>query len=434
MNNKDIEEVKAYEKLAAAAVEHGLDVFGGEVRRTSSRFCLGVEHGDYNGTELLGVGTDRYIWVAYRANGRAEHRMYSCNFPADGVVCVPCGRTGDAERAADRARDKTGRWGHFVRGVDYVLRAAGIAVTAGIDAVVYGNIPGGGMSRSASLTVNLICSVCAAQPSADAAAPAPMRVAELSQAVENDYIGAPCGCLDQVMIVFAQAGCATRFDPATKTVSHVRFGSDKNSSESDDSFRLLVLDTGTTRHGLDVSTYSLRVAECRKLCAVAGLRALADVKTPEQLAAVRARVADSTVALPPAEQAALLARLQYIYDAQHNFARMVEAWAAGDIATVGRLFRADGIGLRDQYCISGPELEAMCDIARTVPGVHGERMLGGGDKGAAGLLCAPDAVAAVRAAVATSYPRGHPLYADKWAVHECRFVQGITVLPGLVSP
>lgn len=433
MNQQDIEERKAYEALTSAAIEHGLEVFGGEVRRTSSRFCLGVEHGDYNGTELLGVGTDRYIWVAYRANGRAEHRIYSCNFPADGVVCVPCGRTGAAERDADRARDRTGRWAHFVRGVDYVLRAAGVAVTAGIDAVVYGNIPGGGMSRSASLSVNLIGCVCAAQPGG--AVPAPMRVAELSQAVENDYIGAPCGCLDQVMIVFAQAGCATRFDPATKAVTHIKFGGDSNSSKSNEaSFRLLVLDTGTTRHGLDVSTYSLRVAECRKLCAVAGLRALADVKTPEQLAAVRAQVAAATPALPPAEQAALLARLQYIYDAQHNFAQMVAAWAAGDIATVGRLFRADGIGLRDQYCISGPELEAMCDIARTVPGVLGERMLGGGDKGAAGLLCTPDAVPAVRAAVATSYPRGHPLYADKWAVHECRFVQGITLLPGLVRP
>lgn len=51
-------------QLASAAKEHGLDVAGGKVRRTSSRFCLGVEHGDYNGTELFGVGTDRFIWLA----------------------------------------------------------------------------------------------------------------------------------------------------------------------------------------------------------------------------------------------------------------------------------------------------------------------------------------------------------------------------------
>jgi hypothetical protein len=53
---------------------------------------------------------------------------------------------------------------------------------------------------------------------------------------------------------------------------------------------------------------------------------------------------------------------------------------------VGALFRQDGHGLRDDYCISGPELQTMCDVVRTVPGVLGERMLGGGDKGAAGAL------------------------------------------------
>ena len=54
-------------QLASAAKENGLDVAGGKVRRTSSRFCLGVEHGDYNGTELFGVGTDRFIWLACAA-------------------------------------------------------------------------------------------------------------------------------------------------------------------------------------------------------------------------------------------------------------------------------------------------------------------------------------------------------------------------------
>ena len=57
-------------QLASAAKEHGLDVAGGKVRRTSSRFCLGVEHGDYNGTELFGVGTDRFIWLACASQPR----------------------------------------------------------------------------------------------------------------------------------------------------------------------------------------------------------------------------------------------------------------------------------------------------------------------------------------------------------------------------
>ena len=71
---------------------------------------------------------------------------------------------------------------------------------------------------------------------------------------------------------------------------------------------------------------------------------------------------------------------------------MLEAWTAGDVPTLGAIFRADGRGLRDLYRISGPELESICDAVRTVPGVYGERMLGGGDKGASGALVAADAI------------------------------------------
>ena len=103
------------------------------------------------------------------------------------------------------------------------------------------------------------------------------------------------------------------------------------------------------------------------------------------------------------------------------------AWKKGDIETVGRIFREDGIGLRDDYKISGPELETMCDICRTVPGVFGERMLGGGDKGAAGALVRADSIEALKDAVATAYVRSHPKYRDRYAVHVCEVVDGIRV-------
>ena len=99
-----------------------------------------------------------------------------------------------------------------------------------------------------------------------------------------------------------------------------------------------------------------------------------------------------------------------------------------DKRSFGRVFREDGIGLRDEYKISGPELETMCDIARTVPGVLGERMLGGGDKGAAGALVRADSVDALRQAVDVAYPRSHPDFADSYAVHVCRVVDGVKVL------
>ena len=111
---------------------------------------------------------------------------------------------------------------------------------------------------------------------------------------------------------------------------------------------------------------------------------------------------------------------------------MLEAWKDGDIVTVGRIFRTDGVGLRDDYQISGPELETMCDIARTVPGVFGERMLGGGDKGAAGAIVSAGSVDALKQAVETAYPRSYPRYSDIYAVHVCKVVEGVAVFDDLL--
>lgn len=402
---------QARRTLVQLAATTGLAVAGGTLRRTSSRFCFGVEHGDYNGTELFGVGTDRFIWLAFRPNDTGRVRFASSKFIADGIIDF---RLGDGPPPGS-IRDS---WARFPLGVDHVLRRAGYRLTGGFDAVDFGNIPGGGMSRSASLTINLILAFLDAS---GIPAPDGMRLVDLAQAVENDYIGSPCGKLDQLMIYFAKADHGTHYNPATGAVRHLPLGAGA------DDFRLVSLDTGTVRPGLEKSTYKVRRAECEELVALAapefGIRQLADVRA----AALRDRLGARFGPTHPH----LLARLRYLYAAQERFAAMLRAWRAGDIAAVGQIFRQDGLGLRDDYRISGPELETMCDIARTVPGVLGERMLGGGDKGAAGAIVRPDSVEALRAAVGLAYPRSHPEFADRWAVHECRMVDGVADLAPL---
>jgi galactokinase len=191
-----------------------------------------------------------------------------------------------------------------------------------------------------------------------------------------------------------------------------------------DDFRIVGLDTGTVRPGLEKSTYRIRRAECDEFAEMLrpefGVSCLADVQSMDVYDRILARYGDT--------HPDHCDRLTYIFHAQQRFSTMLEAWKAGDVETVGRVFREDGVGLRDEYKISGPELETMCDIARTVPGVLGERMLGGGDKGAAGALVRADSVAALEQAVQTAYPRSHPVFADSFAVHVCRVVEGITVL------
>ena len=406
----------AIDKILKLSKDNDIDIKGGKIRRTSSRFCLGVEHGDYNGTELFGVGTDRFIWLAYKPNGTNKMRLFSGNFPDDGIIEFSLGDVPEPKSAAIAET-----WGRFGYGVEYILRREGLKLTQGIDAVIYGNIPGGGMSRSASLTLNLILSLLDAN---DIEIENRFRIVDMAQAVENDYIGSPCGQLDQIMILFAREGMGTHYNPANRSINYVSLGAGATD------FRIVVLDTGTVRPGLEKSTYKIRRAECEELVSILqkanyDISCLADIKDN--------RVYEKILSQFEKQYPDLCCRLKYIFGAQKRFYEILDAWKTGDIETVGRIFREDGIGLRDDYKISGPELETMCDIARTVPGVLGERMLGGGDKGAAGALVYADSVEALKQAVDTAYPRSCPQYCDEYAVHTCKVVDGIRVYDGLLE-
>jgi galactokinase len=401
---------RAMKAMAAAARTVGIRLDGASVRRTSSRLCLSVEHGDYNGTDLFGVGTDRFLWCAFCGSDTNRSRLFSIAFPDEGVVEIDLG--GIPPPGSPAIRDA---WARFPLGVAYVLQESGVPLQRGVEGVIYSEIPGGGMSRSASLAINLILSFLDVNA---ITIEDRFRIAELARAVENHYIGSPCGILDQVMILFARKGMGVHYVPSRKCVEYVPL------PPSAPPFRFVVLDTGTVRPGLEASTYRIRRQECEELVRLlndAGMPvcSLADV-TPEQYAAIREGVAD--VPRP------LLRRLSYVHEAQRRFPRMLAAWRGGDIRAVGRVFREDGLGLRDDYEISGPEMETMCDIARTVPGVWGERMLGGGDKGAAGAIATPGAVPLLRDAVARVFPRRHPECAHRWSVSELSIVDGVTML------
>ena len=389
----------------------GFSLKDAKTLRTSSRFCFGVEHGDYNGTELFGIGTDRFIWLAYKPNGTNKNRLYSVNLPGDGIIEFEIGNT-----PKPQSPDVANRWARFPYGADYILNKYGYKLQNGIDGIVYGNIPGGGMSRSASLSLNLILSMLDANGIDENDR---FKIVDMAQAVENEYIGSPCGQLDQIMILFAKEGMGTHYNPKDKTIKYVPLGA------GGEDLRIVILDTGTNRPGLDKSTYKIRRTECEELVKLAqennfNISCLADIKDEKLYSEILDKFKDS--------HSDYCKRLTYIYHAQKRFYKMLDAFKAGDIKTVGAIFRKDGFGLRDDYQISGDELETMCDIARTVSGVLGERMLGGGDKGASGALVLSGSVDKLKEAVNNEYPKKQPDYANKFAVHTCKSVDGVKVL------
>ena len=116
------------------------------------------------------------------------------------------------------------------------------------------------MSRSASLAINLILvnlRINNLKPKYD------FQIVELAQQVENEFIGSPCGQLDQIMIYYAKAGMGTHFNPKTKKITYVPLGQTDEAKQ----LRIVGLDTGTTRHGLESSTYNIRSQVSRLLSA-----------------------------------------------------------------------------------------------------------------------------------------------------------------------
>lgn len=404
-----------------------------------------VRAGRRSGTELFGVGADRFIWLAYKENKSKRTRLLSLTYPCpistNGVVSFASGED-VPEPGSDALKKYEHSWARFPFGVDWVLRKHGYDVSKGMDVVIFSDIPGGGMSRSASLTLNLVLTTLEVNGHAIPSGDDRYAIVELAQKVENDYIGSPCGNLDQVMILYARDGFGTHFipskgrkgEPRGGTVRYVPLGGGMSAND----FRIVALDTGTDRPGLEKSTYAVRSKECVCLAKMLSedqkltelrqgrtVTCLADVESDEQLGYVLETYGE--------EHPNLCARLCYIYEANRRFETMMRGWAKGDLKTVGAVFREDGHGLRDQYKISGPELETMCDIARSVPGCLGERMLGGGDKGASGAIVAAGSEDDLVRAVQTAYPRAYPDLKDKFRVHVCKFAQGIKSLDGLLG-
>ena len=87
---------------------------------------------------MAGVGTDRFIWCAFKPNGTNKVRMFSKNFPDDGVLEFELGK-----QPAPQSEEVVNTWFRFPWGTDYVLQRAGFKIDQGFDAVFYGNIPGG---------------------------------------------------------------------------------------------------------------------------------------------------------------------------------------------------------------------------------------------------------------------------------------------------
>ena len=179
-----------------------------------------------------------------------------------------------------------------------------------------------------------------------------------------------------------------------------------------------MIHTGSTR-SLTTSQYNVRRAQCEAAAAALGaedpsVRSLRDV-TPAMLPRMRALVGDEA-----------FRRSRHVVTENGRVMETIEALASSDMATVGRLWAASHASLRDDFEVVSPELDALVEIAATVPGIAAARMTGAGFGGCTINLVERDAADALRAAVAAQYPTRTGLMPRVYAVDA---VAGAGVVP-----
>jgi galactokinase len=274
----------------------------------------------------------------------------------------------DSYRLGEEAPAPKG-WRAFVRGVTAELAAAGLPVV-GAALEIDGRVPrGAGLSSSAALEVALALALL---DLAGASVPPPLKLARICSRVENNWVGAKTGLLDQLASLCGRADAAVRIDFRSGEIELVPIELGE--------WRLVSLDSGG-RHRHAESGYNERRRECAAACAALGITSLRDL--------------DATMLerLP----SPLDARARHVFEENLRVDAAVAALRGGDLPELGRLLDASHASQRDLYAVSTPAVEATIDRMHAA-GAAGARMVGGGFGGhVLGLL--PPAVVPPEGAV-----------------------------------
>ena len=384
-----IQELKAKLKLRTGCASQDIQVVYSPLR-----VCPLGAHVDHQDGLVTGMTLDRAVLLAFvpRADRRAS--VESANFPGrvefDLDDVPPCAR---------------GDWGNYVRGAALALQEKHL-LSVGIDAIVEGKMPIGGLSSSAAVGIAYLLAL----ETANDLRVTPEENIEFDRCIENTYLGLKNGILDPSIILMSDRDHLTYLD-----CQSVRF--EKLATPADSGrFEILVAYSGLAR-ALTSTDYNDRVSECQEAARLMLSWAGRPVLERPRLRAVPEETYDELGDRLPAP---LDRRARHFFTEVRRVRAGVVAWRAGDLERVGQLINESGESSVHNYESGCPHLITLFDILKDCPGVYGARFSGGGFRGSCIGLVNPAYREEIRAAIDASYPRTHPDVADSYSVHFCK--------------
>ncbi|TDD21423.1 galactokinase [Nonomuraea diastatica] len=332
----------------------------GTVWHAPGRVNLIGEHTDYNDGFVLPFAVPWGVTAA--VTPRADGIVRLLSLQADGGPIT----------LASRA-ESTG-WTRYVVGV---LAMLGDSVS-GADIAIDGDVPrGAGLSSSAALEV----AVASALNDLHDLGMTPMEIALLGQKAENDFVGMPCGIMDQAASALCEEGHALFLDCRSLASRNIPL------DLASHGLAMLIIDTHV-HHEHASGEYAKRRAECESAARKLGVPALRDVT--DLAAALGLLQGDERK------------RTMHVVTENHRVEALIGLLRAGAVTEIGALLNASHLSLRDQYEVSSPELDVAVEAA-VKGGARGARMTGGGFGGSAIALVPVDRLDRVQESVAAAY-------------------------------
>ncbi|MFC2467980.1 MAG: galactokinase [Capnocytophaga endodontalis] len=308
------------------------------------------EHTDYNGGNVFPCAIDKGTYGLVKKRDDRKFRMYSENFADLGVM----------EFTLDElTNDKKHDWANYPKGVIKMFLEAGQKIDSGFDILFSGNIPNGaGLSSSASIEMlTAIVLKDLFHLSID-----PVEMAQLGKKTENLFIGVNSGIMDQFAVAMGKKDHAILLDCNTLKYAYVPVVLKDE---------VIVIANTNKRRGLADSKYNERRAECDE--ALAELQTKLPIKALGELSIEQFEANKDLIKSPVRQKRAKHA----VYENQRTLKAQKEL-SAGNLAEFGKLMNQSHISLRDDYEVTGVELDTLAALAWEQPGVVGSRMTGAG--------------------------------------------------------
>ncbi len=362
---------------------------GAKVYFAPGRVNLIGEHTDYNGGHVLPCALTIGTYVVVKKRQDKKLRFYSMNYEESGVME---GMLGDL-----RYRRSNG-WTNYPIGILWTYQKKGYRISNGFDLLLYGDIPSGaGLGSSASIGVALGLMIREMFGFDDITN---IDIALFGQYAEHEFHGINCGIMDQFTSAMGKKNHVIFLD-----TSDLRYEYAKVNMKD---YALVITNSHKARGAFDAK-YNERRHECERALAqlqsVTAIRSLGEL-TPECFEEVKEMIVEPVLVRRAAHA---------VYENQRTI-DAIEALKSIDATEFGILMTKSHQSLRDNYEVSGKELDVLVEEALKVPGVYGSRMTGGGFGGCTVSLMKREVVEMFTIEVGKNYTERTGYYADFYNV------------------